>query len=113
MKKAILTIEGKEYNTVRYDKVRRDDYFIDNVGFVYQYEYDGPSTSEVLIVVPVPVKHVFGGVPFEETGEVRFPRKGEWHLNGFNRHSIIFADFDYDTNKWPILRPVVTVKGDC
>lgn len=28
---------------------------------------------------PAPTRHTFGGVVFEETGEVRFPEAGEWY----------------------------------
>ena len=31
-------------------------------------------------LAPKPKRHTFGGVVFEETGEFRSPRFGEWHL---------------------------------
>ncbi len=35
------------------------------------------------ILQPPPRRHTFGGVTFEETGEVRLPRLGEWYAAKF------------------------------
>ena len=38
------------------------------------------------ILQPPPKRHTFGGVVFEETGEVRIPHGGDWLLGGYMPH---------------------------
>lgn len=121
MVKTILTIQGKDYHTVHYHTVVKDDYFLAYDGSVQQFHYEGPSSTEVLIVVPVPVEHIIGGVVFEPTGEHRHVRRGEWFLFVDKRSSRPY-DFEefrhYDlpcvsVGKYEVYRAVRMAPGVC
>ena len=56
-------------------------------------------------------RHIFGGVVFEETGEVREPKVGEWALNARAGHPFFWAvnarlAWDQGSPRYTILRPV-------
>jgi len=75
--------------------------FTDEEGKVWQSNATGPLDRGVgrcwVHLSPIPTIHEFGGVRFEETGEVRPVNSGEWcleegrpyYVNGYNKHDYI------------------------
>jgi len=77
----ILTIDGRDYYPVGYGNIVRDGFFLTGEGQVKQAtESRAYSQERFLIVKPVPMRHTFGKLVFEETGEERMPVAGEWWL---------------------------------
>ena len=60
----------------------------------------------ILALQPPPARHTFGGVVFEETGEVREPRDSDWFLYTEDEACCCTdAEENYPLGH-PILRPV-------
>ncbi len=80
----ILTIEGKDYEFKgEYRFPRPGEYFMGKGGTALNgtiHSYGTVITGARAILHPVPVTHVYGGIVFVETGEVRYIRGGEWAL---------------------------------
>ena len=102
-----FTTDGKEYEfRGLYRPPRTGDFYLDGaIGNVVEWT-TAPAyyTGDRAIVHPIPppvVRHTFGGVVFEETGEVREAAVGEWHIDTGPRVR------DYHTQgAYKILRPV-------
>lgn len=77
------TEDGKEYEfRGEYHAARKGEYLLsDQVGGAVKRAVVNANTVRA-IVHPILAKHTFGGVVFEETGEVRLPHVGEWVLSG-------------------------------
>ena len=66
-----LTHNGKDYKVVGYNQLKDGDHFVSVFGTILLVEEGvGSSGGERLIVEPVPVEHIFGGVVYVE-GETR------------------------------------------
>ena len=105
-----FTYDNHEYEfRGEYWKPNPDDYYLSNDlgphARVIQPGHVGLSSRA--IVYPVPVRHTFGGVVFEEV-ETRTPLKGEWFIHHPNE--AICSDGGWWGN-YPILRPVKVVNG--
>ena len=70
-------------------------------------EYDWGAGNIRAIVHPVPTIHEFGGVKFEETGEVRCARVGEWYVQLYSEceHLRFNSDKESTALHYRILRP--------
>lgn len=80
----------------------------DSSGYLVVRSADGNwHLCTPLDLTPVPARHTFGGVVFEE-GEARIPKKGEWYL--WNSTEALMAGADHEVHPWPILRPVEIAK---
>jgi hypothetical protein len=76
-----LTIDGREYRASNYKKITFGCFFLTGEGKVKKADSSaGYSEERFLMVEPIPVRYTFGGVVFQETGEVRTPEVGEWWL---------------------------------
>ncbi len=65
------------------------------------------DNSHRAIVRPVPTIHEFGGVKFEETGEVRLAQPGEWYLVGIPSKYATMVVGSHETGlAHTILRPL-------
>ncbi len=105
-----ITQDGREFEYRGETRlVRQGDHFIS--GF-YPYAIEEAYTDFKTypkddgiraIVYPVVVTHTFGGVVFEEIGEVRSPRCGEFFLYKGMAYT---ANLDYQATQYSILRPV-------
>ena len=68
--------------------------------------------DDVARLISVPKRHTFGRVTFEETGEVRAARKGEWRLSKWTEGepeeetAAILQTEDTWGSNYVILRPV-------
>lgn len=73
---------------------------------------DGPmvKVSRLLAaaraVLPKPRRHTFGGVVFEETGEVREAQPGEWFSDFTFARPSLWTDAWPTDGRYTILRPV-------
>lgn len=80
-----FTYNEKEYEyRGEYREVTSTDHFIAiSTGgrLVLDPSQDNAGLGVRAIVHPVPVRHTFGGIVFEETGEKRPTVFGEWFLN--------------------------------
>ena len=96
--------DGKRYDFDRYDYPQHGDVFLHGNGYLRRIEPGEPLDFHFRVAVfrPVPVRHTFGGIVFEETGDMRQPEEGEWILN--NGHPQYAAMVYLAT--FPILRPV-------
>jgi len=84
--------DGVEYEFVRWGRVLEDgDYVFSTSGVLYQAV--GTSGSEA-IFRPKPKLHTFGGVVFEETGEVRRILRNEWGWSSDTNNPVVggYAD---------------------
>ncbi len=78
-----------------------------------KYVEEGFVADLRAILAPEPKRHTFGGVVFEETGEVRDPMQGEWYRfcdigDGAGCSSEVGPDLGART----ILRPVRVEASD-
>jgi hypothetical protein len=77
----IVEQDGARYEFVGYAPANQGDWFLDHSSrTIYQWALRVPSVERALFR-RVPVEHTFGGVVFEETGEVRMAKEGEWTLS--------------------------------
>jgi hypothetical protein len=87
----------------KYSHPQRGDYFMSDTGIIKMWDAEANKYYKRAIVKPVHKQHVFGGVVFEETGEIRLPRKGEW----FTYKDELYVD---QTGNWreehKIMRPL-------
>ena len=100
--------EGKKYEfRGEYRKPKQDESFLADNGSVFTCRTNEWAGVRA-IVHPVPKRHTFGGVVFEETGERRPPGKGEWAFNKVagSVFCVVEGDFKYNIITCPILRPV-------
>jgi len=103
----MLTIKERNYRVKGYDVLKKDVYFLDGSGDVKQVKGPGwVMHIRFLIVDPVPVRHTFGRVIFEETGEVRVPRQDEWWLTKLDGGKAAFRKDSLVNTEVPILVPV-------
>ncbi len=59
-----------------------------------------------------PKRHVFGGVVWEEVGERRVPRPGDWWLGKYSPTAVLCISDHSPGNPRHILRPVALEGGD-
>ncbi len=84
-----FTYENKEYEfTGKYCIPKTGDYFLTNRGNVLRYDVRFGIFDIRAIVTPIKRKYTFGDVVFEETGEIRQPKKGEWYTIQTGDHII-------------------------
>ena len=106
------TVDGREeeYKILNRDRVIPNNatHFINLEGSVRKVR-PGLYTPEPNFLRLVRPRHTFGGVTFEETGERRTPKEGEWFLTEFsNGATFATVAFTFTTS---ILRPVSVVDG--
>lgn len=101
-----FTFEGKEYEfRGEYGRAFPGDHVLDRNGTIYQAQSEWGLIYA--IVHPVEKLHIFGGVEFRETGEVRqVNNTGAWVLTPGG-----VAYFAYQTERvYTILEPVRGIK---
>jgi len=87
----------------QYHKPKIGESFLDESGGIWAART--PNNPERAIIYPVPVIHEFGGVKFEETGEVRKVQFGEWWLDGDECTAYFQGSRTKTGETHPILRP--------
>jgi len=108
-----FTHDGKEWETDgEYRSPKIGEWFISWDGKLDKAVFDAIDKVR-LIIRPVPVQHVFGGIVFEETGEERPPRKGEWFLSKYQKDTVLAcASGDYSEYVQTIVKPVRIQEGE-
>lgn len=102
MSTRIITDDGREFEFV-YRDYKRGDHILNSFGEVVEAKHDGGPTA---VLRPIPKRHTFGRVVFEETGEERQPQPGEWYLSRmFAAMPLLCMPGDLPVPS-PILRPV-------
>ena len=105
MSSIAIHFQGKEYRPLHYALPREGEHFVmspPSHGIGHQSDLSWPPTmGSRLIVEPVPVRYTLGDKVFEETGEVRLVRVGDFALMSGQPHMIHVAK-----GKHPILRLV-------
>lgn len=103
-----LTYQDKEYEfRGEYSaSLKKGDHFLDIFGDVLEVTEDAGWASHRAIVHPVPVRHTFGGVVWEE-GEARYIKAGGVSLEA-GQLQIWYAD---STNKHIPLTPLEVING--
>jgi len=75
-----MTIDGIEYVRVAYGHPQKGDEYLDASGTVKR-QGNIPLIGIRLILKRAPVRHIIGGIVFEETGEVRHTEPDEWSVS--------------------------------
>ena len=97
--------DGQEFEYVRWGDSEPGDYFLRGGTFV-QIKSEVFRAHEVPIFRKKMKRHVIGGVEFEETGEARYPIKGDWYL-GLVGTNTGYWSMDQSSNTLHIIiRPV-------
>ncbi len=89
---------AEERNQEALDYMNRDP--------VLDHEISLRFTALRSILKPEPIRHTFGGVVFEETGEVEMPEEGTWLIHPEDRTLCIQDESQYYDGTYTILRPV-------
>jgi len=92
-------------------KPKEGEFYMGGPGRIYKVTWDDTSGRESwlgirTILHPVPTIHEFGGVRFEETGEIRRAKQGEWFLATGYPHPVFHYGIDAYYEEHPILRPL-------
>ncbi len=100
-----INYEGQEYEFVGYYGPKEATHFLTGRGTLEQTEPH--NRFDVAWFRLVPVRHTFGGIVFEETGEVRRAGQGEWYLSREPvNEPICHRHQDGTYSEYSILRPV-------
>jgi hypothetical protein len=105
---------GREYEFLgEYRAPRKGDRLLTDGGIVIlsSGDWEHCEGSIRAIVHPIPKLHVFGGVTFEETGETRMPRVGEWVMGSLDSRPRFLAGGDWSVMGDCIIVRPVSVEG--
>ncbi len=106
-----VNYEGQEYEFVGYCDHEGATHFLSGQGTLEQTEPH--NRFDVAWFRLVPVRHTFGGIVFEETGEVRQVEQGEWYLSREPvNEPVCHKDQNKTYRKYSILRPVEVLYVD-
>jgi len=107
--------EGREFEFSGYHTVQHGDYFINESGVIVRQGYNGvwegfAMRAIVHLIPKPPITHDFGGIRFEETGEVRRVREGEWYLSTKGKVWPVHDLHQYDyIHNYIILKPITII----
>ncbi len=83
-----LIDNDKEYEFYKYGVPRKGEFYLNKNGCVTiaDTDYFSDSKESVRTIVKLIIrKYIYGEIEFEETGEIRYPKIGEWYKHDDNK----------------------------
>ena len=77
----LIDDDGKEWDVVGFQYPQEGEHFMNSPFKSVVLAVFAFTKNRMWVVREPEVLHTFGGVTFKETGEVRFPRDGEWFFS--------------------------------